>query len=266
MTTDLMLVNDLTVSIPDFDPEALAAPHRKTLEQLKAFAVTSAEDSQFVADIVAEAKTTLKGLDDSRTAYVKPMNDAVKAINAAFGTVTGVLAEIETTGKASISTWQRAEQERLRQEQIKRDAEAAAERQRLAAEAAAAAAQASKLEEQAQQNPETAQGDAALQQAMELRSTAAVAHVEAMNTRAAPVVATKLKGTSVRENWQAELEDKAALIKYLVDHPEYHDLFILDSVVARNIAKVQKGNCQIPGLRVWDQGSVSIRTAPRRAA
>lgn len=264
MSTSLIVSAQKAFDVPQLATEALVAQHSKTLEQVRAFAVTTAEDSQFLTEVLTEAKTAAKGLEDTRTSFVKPFNDTVKAINAEFGTVIGVLTQIENTGKASIAAWTRAENERIRQEQIKRDAAAAAERQRLADEAAAATAAAAQVEAKAMENPDTPQADAALQQAQDLRQTAAVAQVEAMNTHAAPVQAARIRGASVRENWQAELVDIGALIKYLVDHPEYQNLLVLDSTVARNLVRVQKGNCQIPGLRVWDASTVSIRT--RRAA
>jgi colicin import membrane protein len=258
---DLMTTEANTIVVPQFDGEAQAATERRVLERVKQFAITSTEDCAYVADVVIAKKGQLKRLEETRRSYVAPLNDATKAINAAFGLVTSVLEEIERVGKAGIAQWERAEQERVREAQRKADEAAAIERKRLAEEAAALEAQAKAAEAQAVAKPDSAQGDAAIQEAQELRAASFAVQAEVMTTRAAPVLAARIKGTSIRENWQAELTDKQALVKFIAANPEYLNLVDLNSSAAKAVAKVQKGNCQIPGLRVWDQGTVSMRAA-----
>jgi hypothetical protein len=258
---EIVTVEPRVFTVVNFDFAPMIQAELRTLERLQPFVISNSEDCQFVADLVLKKKKLLKDLEASRDDHVRPFNDAVKQMNAAFKGLTSVLERIEDVGKKSLAAWERQERVRVQEAQRIADEAAAAERKRLADEAAALAAKARVVEAQAQATPDTPQADAAIQQAQEFRAASFALQSEVLTTRAAPVLAAKIKGTSVRENWQVELVDKAALLKYLTEHPEYLDFVDLNQTAAKAVVKVQKGNCQIPGLRVWDAGTVSMRAA-----
>lgn len=70
-------------------------------------------------------------------------------------------------------------------------------------------------------------------------------------------------GTSVRENWQCEVIEFQKLLAYIVSgnaeykirHPELLNVIAVNESALRNMAKSQKSNMQIPGVKAYDKGS-----------
>jgi septal ring factor EnvC (AmiA/AmiB activator) len=70
--------------------------------------VTSPETEAVAADVGRMAKDTLKELEDARTAAVKPLNDEVRTINAAYKPLTSALEAGIDRLKAKIAAYRAA--------------------------------------------------------------------------------------------------------------------------------------------------------------
>ena len=140
----LSLPKHITIAAPE-KPQTEAP---KFLEEANAFAVKSAEDSQFAQRARAEINAEIKRLNDKRFELTRPL-DKIKA------DIMSLFSAPITTLQAALRLYDRKildynqERERLRRaEQAKLDAQARAERERLQkiADAAAAKGQEGKAE------------------------------------------------------------------------------------------------------------------------
>ena len=77
--------------------------------------------------------------------------------------------------------------------------------------------------------------------------------------RGATVSVEEQGGVRSRENWDAELTDLLALVKHVAANPQHLNLLQLNQVAARAQAKSLKGAMNIPGLKAFDKGTVSVR-------
>jgi hypothetical protein len=68
------------------------------------------------------------------------------------------------------------------------------------------------------------------------------------------------KGTSIREKWVAEVTDIRALVKAVHEGKAPINCLIPNQVYLSQRARSDKGILKIPGVRVYDAGSVSMRT------
>lgn len=68
------------------------------------------------------------------------------------------------------------------------------------------------------------------------------------------------KGTTIKKNWQVEITDKDALIKAVLEEKAPSKFIIPDLKVIGQWAKAVGDTQKIPGIRVYDKGTVSIRT------
>jgi hypothetical protein len=69
------------------------------------------------------------------------------------------------------------------------------------------------------------------------------------------------QGTSIRENWKAEVTDMMALIKAVAADPNLINCLTPNQTYLNQRARSDKDNLKIPGVRVWNEGSVSMRTS-----
>ena len=117
-----------------------------------------------------------------------------------------------------------------------------------------AAAKAARAEAEAQRKAEAqALRDAGEEQAAEM---VAEAPIVIPNVRAeAPV---KLEGTHIRTNWEAEVTDKMELIVFVAANPVFSHLLDVSMKESNKLAKAQKQNMVIPGLRAVS--SETVRT------
>jgi hypothetical protein len=107
--------------------------------------------------------------------------------------------------------------------------------------------------------------EARLRAAVQLESTGRQALADAVLAEPvkSPVVravaVVQPKGTSVRENWQAEVVDLAALVKAVAEGKCGLGFVQANDSALRLWAKMTRGKEQIPGVRVWDEGTVAFR-------
>lgn len=142
------------------------------LDAVAGLQITTDEEYESAVDILKEVKRAANDLEAARTAITKPMNDAVKAVNAQF---------TEPSSRLEIA------ERRLKQMTAKYVADKRAEQQRMIAEAALAAAAA-----------RASQPDAA---------TDVAKAVEQAVTLAAAAAAPVVSGVSFSERWDWSVSD-----------------------------------------------------------
>ena len=71
-------------------------------------------------------------------------------------------------------------------------------------------------------------------------------------------------GPQVRANWSFEVTDKMALVKAVAAGTVSHEAVEPNETYLRKRAQADKSTCQIPGVRVWDAGTVVQRRTAKR--
>ncbi|GAA0721566.1 hypothetical protein [Dokdonella soli] len=189
-------------------------------------------------------------------------------------------SEREKAEKARREAEEAARKERAEQERIRREAEekerqiraAAAEAQRKA-DAEAAAARKAGDEEAARAAEEAARiaAEEAAQAASACVAEAEQAHQQIELAEIAPVavpavIAPKAAGIGTRENWKAEVVDFAALVTAAAAALANGDTTLLgylqaDTKAIGQVARALKAQARIPGVRIYAEESLSVRTA-----
>lgn len=238
------------------EQEAKAALNRamEVLTLAKAVKVVD-EDSYAAADAaVASIKSAQKQAENKRTELVKPLNDTVKKINAAFKPVDAAFEEALAHYRRPMSLYQADLAEKRR----KAEEEARLERERIAREEAAKIEAARKAEEEARKAAEDAAKaedpfaailaeDAAQAAADAARQTAEEAKQAIREVATIPVMApAKVTGSASKTHtvWKFEITDPALVP--LAYRP------IDTAAIARDV-KAGKGECNIPGVRVYSE-------------
>ena len=252
--TDNVLAPLSGINAPD--GAQLNARAQAALDMVKAMEVDSQETYELAADELKAIKAKAKSLEDQRTAITKPINDALKGINALFKGPTTFLEEAERVIKGKMISYS-TEQERIAAEERRR-AEAAvrAEQERLAREAAAREAEAAKAAAKLMaEGDEVAAAEVQAQAAIEAASLTATAAVITAPV-AAPAVA-KVSGVSTRSTWKAECTDKAALVAFIASNPTFLNLLDVNASALNQMAKAMKETLQLPGVRVYEEKTLA---------
>ena len=231
MKKDLVV---LTIKHPD---EALFSDSEALLEIARLREITTPEMAIAAGEELKDIKRLAKQVNEKRLAITRPLNDALKEVNALFKPAKEWLSQAERLLKGKILEFQN-EQERIARElQAKADAEARKEREKL--ERRAAKAEAKGKEDKAE----------------ELREQA--------ETQIAPVVtsaAPKLAGISRRETWKTEITDKGALLQHIIEkRPDLLPLVKIDQSALNGMARSLKGELDLPGVEVSKEASIAAR-------
>lgn len=235
---------------------AKAALHEamEVLTKAKSVVVTNDDEYQKADAAVAAIKGAQKAAENKRTSLVKPLNDTVKAINADFKPVDAAFEEALAAYRKPMSAYQA----KLAMERAKAEEEARKERERIAREEAAKIEAARKAEEEAKAAAKRAQEEAdpfaailAQQEAEEASMTAMEATEQAKQTirelhAIEPAIPAKVTGTASKTYtvWDFEITDPALVP--LAYRP------IDTAAIARDV-KAGKGECSIPGVRVFSR-------------
>jgi hypothetical protein len=235
------------------------ATRRQWLEKVM---VTDQDTADMAVAEIRELEEIARKVDAKRKYYIEPSKLAIDRINADMQPIVKECTAIAGTWRGRLLDFQRAEDARRREAEAaaRRQAEEAARKQREEAEARAA--------EQRRLADEAAKaGDvgAAAAAAVEAQNTLAAAEMEieaqtsaALAVQSAPV--PRAAGVGVRENWQAEVTDIHALIAAAAANPTAFAMYLQPNEQAlRATAKATKGAVSIPGVRIFDQGSLSVR-------
>ena len=259
------------------DPRAIARPEEvmpieldMAIEQLE---VETALQADHAAGLLGQIQTMKKAIAAKFDEPVRKAHEAHKALTAWCAECLAPFETAEATVKKKLSIYQveaeraRREEERRLQEEARRLAEA--ERARVEAEARAQAEELARQAREAQAAAETAetpeQADALFEQAMQLETESETLAAEAPVIAAqivdnAPLIyipPTKVAGVAMRENWKAECYDLKALVKAAAADERLLPYLMANDKVIGQTARALKGSMQVPGVRVWNDPTVS---------
>lgn len=224
----------LTIRRPD---DALFRRSQTYLAMARGREVRTADGAKVSAADLLEIKALAKRVEDQRTAITRPINEALREVNALFKPAKDWLAEAETILKGKLLAFQQEQQRIAREAQARADEETRKERERL--ERRAALADLVGRDERAEQLREQAE------------------------SRAAPVVKPaipKLEGVHTREIWKAEVTDKMAFLRHVVEQgPELAALVSLDQAALNARARSLKDALDLPGIRAVEESTMAAR-------
>lgn len=233
MSTESNLVA-LTVPRPD---EALFKRSEQLLVYATARQIVSSEAAIAVGEDLKSIKSLAREIEDKRTSITGPINQALKEVNAFFKPAQEWLTQAERTLKGKLLEFQ-AEQDRIARElQVRADEQARKEREKLEA-------QASKAESKGKG-----------ERAEELREQA--------QSKLAPIVssaAPKISGISTRETWKAEVTDKMAFVKHIIEaRPDLIALVLIDQSALNAQARSLKDALNLPGVKAVKETILAAR-------
>lgn len=241
------------------------------LELARGFEVKTQDDYNLAAAELRKVIERYGTLDTERREFTDPLRGVIEKFNAKYmpwlkllrgdGTKTHTdNAEAILKGKMSAFL---VEQQRLVDDaRRKAEAEAQAERNRLAAEAE----QQRRLAAAAEAEAAAARGKKAKAEA-EKRAAEATAAAQAAETTAAVVIAqpvavnvSKGRGISTPKTFEGEVENKLALAEYIVKfRPDLIVLLDVNEANLRRHIKMQGAATELPGVRVYEKTSISVR-------
>ncbi len=231
MKKDLVVLN---IKHPD---EALFHESEAALRIARVRKIASPGMAVVAAEDLRDIKALAKQVNGKRLAITRPLNDALKEVNALFKPAKDWLSEAEALLKGKILEFQNEQDRIARELQAEADAKARKEREKL--ERRAAKAEAKGKDDKAE----------------ELRGTAE-AQIAPVVTSAAP----KLAGISRRETWKAEITDKRLLLNHIVnERPDLLPLVKIDGSALNGMARSLKGELDLPGVEVSKEASIAAR-------
>jgi hypothetical protein len=237
---------------------AIAENLRELTARTANLEIINSEAFTEAADWLKSIKTSLREIEDARVRITRPMNEALREINAQARASAEPFLETEGRIKRAILAYTQ-KQERIRlEEQRKRDLEAKQERERLQKIADEARLKAEREARERREAAEKAAAEGRAEEARKLQAAAAriedraQAKAETFENRAAATVATvvqaetpKVSGLSVRDNWVFEIVDES---KVLIKTP--------DLVKIGKLVKSLKADAQSlvgAGVRIWNE-------------
>ncbi len=231
MKKDLVVLN---IKHPD---EAMFHESEAALEIARDRKITTPEMAVASAEDLRVVKALARQVNEKRLAITRPLNDALKEVNALFKPAKDWLSEAEAVLKGKLLEFQNEQDRIARELQAVANAKARKEREKL--ERRAAKAEAKGKDDKAE----------------ELRQTAE-AQIAPVVTSAAP----KLAGISRRETWKAEITDKRLLLNHIVnEQPDLLPLVKIDGSALNGMARSLKGELDLPGVDVSKEASIAAR-------
>ena len=212
----------------------MSEPKSKLATEAEGWKITAAMSlEEFTVPALEEANTFLRGIAAMRAKItefcapnIKRWHDGHKQAIAERDELLRPVEEAKSILDAKILKYRAWEREEARKVQ---EAEA------LVARAEAEA----QREAEAQALKDAGEEDAA--------EMVKAAPIVLPNVRPAPPV--KLEGTHTRTNWGAEVTDKLELIAFVAANPVFSHLLDVSMKECNKLAKAQKQNMRIPGLR-----------------
>ena len=259
MTDESNLIT-LTVEQPD---QGLFDQSAESLEQAAKYKITTPEAALLAGGDLKHIKWLYKELESKRLAITRPINIALREVNSLFSPAKQWLKEAEGILKTKILDYQN-EQERIAQEeQRKADEKARKQREKLEAKAAVARAE----EEAARAAAAKAKGDEAKAAAAALakkQAEKAAKLEEKAEIVQAPVISTtapEIEGVHTRVTWKAEVTDKAAFIKFIVEQrPDLMGVIEIDQSKLNGYARLLKEDFDMPGVEAKAEKSIAARS------
>lgn len=243
----------------------LVKPAADALELAQAMTIDCQEMAdQASSELTAWAKQA-DAIAEWRMGITRPINAAVKNVIDFARPAMDNYEAAAATLRNKVAAWQRAERDRLAREQAQREAEARAQRERMEAEAreqkrqadeAAALAAAKAREAQETQDASErarlqAESERAAQQAAEHLDDAANSAAIAQVIVAQPTAeAPKVAGMRFGDKAELEVDNKLALLAWIVANPQYVHLADANLPNLRALQKAQGDQFAVPGVKV----------------
>lgn len=252
-----------------------------SLASAKDFIIDSADMAALAGDELGQIKRLQKDVEADRVSKVKPLNDAVKIINAGYKAPLDFLANAEDFIKSKLLSWDTEQRRLANVARMAAEAAAAQERQRQAeleaqqrAQAEEARRQADALAAQAAQAAESGDADKAValqEQANAIETQAVQAEMAAESTAivaatvtAAPIAQLPVRtaGTSVRTNYSAQVDDLMELVKSVAEGKAPLEAIMANDKFLNAQAKAfKKAGPLYPGVTARADRSMSARAA-----
>ncbi len=228
-------------------------------------------DSPFMrtqaAELAGRFLSVSESVENERMARRKPLNDVLAELQTAYVPTVNQLNAVAKFLKDKIIAWDAIEAKRIRDEQERAAEQRRAEAKKAAEEEAAALAKANDLIAEAA--AARAAGSEQVADAMEQEATVVVDTARAQAGNAAAAVYTGAlmsapKASGARDTWKAECTNKADLLKHIGERIAAGDsslinLVVIDPKAISAMAKIQREHLNIPGLRAYKEGSLSIK-------
>ncbi len=238
MTDETNLIT-LTVEQPD---EALFKQSEYLLALAQDYKITSSEMAINGSEDLKAIKALAKQLNSKRLAATGPINKALKEINSWFKPARDWLSDAEMLMKTKLLEYQREQDRIAREAQRKADEEARKERVRLE-KAAALAAQAGMF-----------------YRAEDLKEEIEVQEIATQNAPVIQSAAPRLEGVHTRVTWKAEVTDKTAFIKFIVEQrPDLMGVIEIDQSKLNGYARLLKEEFDMPGVEAKAEKSIAAR-------
>lgn len=191
------------------------------------------------ATLLQEIKALRGQVDAAFDPIIKAANRAHRQALESKKGVEAPLVQAERTIKGAMGDY--AEEQRRKQREAAR---AAAEAARKAQEEAR---RAERLKTQKAQEKAAQRVEAAVEAAHE---------AQAIADQAAPPVA---KGVSTSLRWSAKVDDLLALVGFVAQNPHFIGLVQANETALNALARAQKADLSIPGVRAVGQNTVTVR-------
>lgn len=252
------LLTPTTVPVAVESPEARAMAEQAIGAQEQAAEITVHDTESF--HVAAAFVTTINGrrkeLERVRKSLLEPVREVERRIDALFQPAIKALEGAERTLKDRMGAY-RAEQERIREAELRAareaaEAQARAEREaarRAAEEARAALAIATEPEEAAVAERVLAQAEQAAKVAEIVRPMVAQPVTEL----------PKVAGLSSRTTWHAEVTDLRALLRAALERDDLLALVSVDTKALNAMARTQKERFAVPGCKAVPTQSMAVR-------
>lgn len=211
----------------------VAAP---VLETATTLLIDSPMMYEMAGDELKTIKAKAKELEEQRKSITGPMDVAKKRVMDLYRKPLEMLEQAESAIKRSMLTYTTEQRRIAAEEQAKVNAAAEAERQRMAKEAAEA--------EKA--------GDVAT--SIALSSAAEMVTAHSVNLQP-----NKVAGITTTTRWSAEVHDKVAYLKHVIENPDLLDSVEIHMPTLNKMASALKDKMNIPGVRPVSNESLSAR-------
>ena len=255
MSADLIIISGVSAVSLDITPEAESLKAAALNRSRGIVAVSDSETQEIAVDALSEIKSILKQLENSRNDIKRPVLDLGKRIDGKAAEYAKELTEESNRLHGAIQRHFRNEKEKADAElrmaralESKRRAKAE-EEARIALEESRKAAKAS-LNAKSESEAARLDAEAGARAQEAIKAQEASESVTLIPTTA-PAKAEKM---TVRTVWKHRVVDMHALVK---SRPE---LVIMEAKTATINAEIRGGAREIPGLEIWEETDVSVRS------
>jgi membrane protein involved in colicin uptake len=242
------------------DSRVMLAAASQSFEIANDIVVDTPAMYELAADQLGEIKAAIKSFTERRLGITRKLDDLKKDVTSLFTPALTKLEEAKSLIETRMLQYNDKQRKLQQEEQRRLDAIAAEEKRRLEEEARKVREEAERLAKAAKtkaqkEAAQTAQLEAA-EAAEALQQTAAVV-VAATSAVQAP----KAVGTSTRVQWKGRCDNKLEAIRFVAEHPEYQDLFDINTTTLNALARSQKANMKVGGCVAFEDRGITTRVS-----